>query len=119
MSLSMLKETYFILIISSLTFYQANSQTVDIIRGEKDVFTNLAEDDCSSSKAVCFNKNCTYCQYKNGTFIQTRGKYGECVENKYLIYVTCKWFDVYDRKLVITVINFCMFACELWLKLFI
>lgn len=94
MSLSMSKKTYFILIISSLTFYQANSQGAKIIRGEKDVFTNLEEDDCSSSKAECFNKNCTYCQCKKGTFVQARGSYGECVKNKYLAYVACKLFDV-------------------------
>ena len=105
------KEAYFILVVSLLTLYRTNCQNVDIIRGEKDVFTNIAKDDCSSSKADCFNKNCTYCQCRGETFIQARGKYGECVENEYLAYVTCEWFDVYDRKLV-TVINFCMFACD-------
>ena len=79
------------LVICSLTFYQTNSHDFNIIRGEMDVFTNLAESNCLYSKADCFNKNCTYCQCQSGTtFIQTRGKYGECVENEYLAYVTCK-----------------------------
>ena len=79
---------YFILVIS--TFYQVNSQNISIIRGEKDLFTNLAG--CEPTKAVCFEENCTYCQCEREkeTFIPTRGKDGECVPNEYLAYVTCK-----------------------------
>ncbi|CAB4004511.1 Hypothetical predicted protein [Paramuricea clavata] len=87
MPMSMSEATiYFSLVIS--TFYQVNSQNISIIRGEKDLFTNLAG--CEPTKAVCFDGNCTYCQCERDkeTFIPTRGKDGECVPNEYLAYVT-------------------------------
>lgn len=70
--------------------YQAEGQNISIIRGKNDVFTNL--DGCNPTKAVCFDRNCTYCKCKRTTdsFVQARGAYGECIPNKYLVYVTCK-----------------------------
>lgn len=90
MSLSFSRATvHFILMMS--TIYQVNSKNISIIRGENDVFTN--QFGCHfTAKAVCFDKNCTYCQCQgeNETFVRTRGSYGECVLNEYLAYVTCK-----------------------------
>ena len=77
-------------ILIVLTFYQVSGQNVSIIRGERDVFTKLG--DCRSAEADCYGTNCTYCQCKKTktTYIPSRRKYGECVANEYLAYVTCK-----------------------------
>ena len=61
-----------------------------IFRGENDKFINTSG--CHNSKAVCFDKICAGCQCMvNQTFVQTRGKYGECVSNDLVVYATCKW----------------------------
>ncbi|XP_028410815.1 uncharacterized protein LOC114533485 [Dendronephthya gigantea] len=72
-------------------FYQAEGQNISIIRGENDIFTNPAANvSCNSTKAVCFDRNCTYCKCEKTchSFVQSRGTYGECVPNEYLVYVT-------------------------------
>lgn len=67
---------------------------VVIFRGENDRFTNMSG--CHNSKAACFDNICAECQCMvNQTFIQTRGKYGECVSNELMVYATCKWLHKY------------------------
>ena len=85
-----LQKAVFFFVLVILAFYQVYSQNVSVIRGEKDVFTNLAN--CGLAKAVCFDTNCTNCQCErlNQTFVRKRGKYGECVQNEYLSYATGK-----------------------------
>ena len=92
MSLS-LSQAIICLFLVICTFYQANSQDISIIRGKKDIFTNISG--CQKSKAVCYRgsgKNCTYCQCKNETmtFIQRSNGYGECIPNERLANTTCK-----------------------------
>ncbi len=89
MTLSLLQATIFFITVKS-TFYQVNSQDISIIRDERDIFTNEAG--CPTTKAVCFDMNCTYCQCEreSGTFIGKRGRYGECVSDKNLANVTGK-----------------------------
>lgn len=89
---SLPKPAFFsILVILALHQVKVHGKNISIIRGEKDVFTNLAE--CRLAKAVCFDTNCTNCQCKglNETYVQRRGKYGECVRNEYFAYATGKW----------------------------
>ena len=86
---SLPKPAFFsILVILALHQVLIHGKNISIIRGEKDVFTNLAE--CRLAKAVCFDTNCTNCQCKglNETYVQRRGKYGECVRNEYFAYAT-------------------------------
>ena len=92
MSLSLLEATIYLIILKS-TFYQVNSQDISIIRDERDIFTNEAG--CEPKKAVCVDKNCTYCQCEkeSGTFIGKRSRNGECVLDENLANVTCKWLD--------------------------
>lgn len=89
---SLPKPAFFsILVILALHQVKVHGKNISIIRGEKDVFTNLAE--CRLAKAVCFDTDCTNCQCKglNETYVQRRGKYGECVRNEYFAYATGKW----------------------------
>lgn len=72
------------------TFYLTNSQS--IIRGDNNIFTKKAA--CRLANAVCLHKeNCTNCQCEKGdqTFVRARGRYGECIPNKFLAYVTCEY----------------------------
>lgn len=67
---------------------------VVIFRGENDRFTNM--NSCHNSNAACFDNNCTECQCMVGqTFVQTRGKYGECVSDELMVYATCKWLNIW------------------------
>ena len=93
MSLS-LSQAIICLFLVICTFYQANGQDISIIRGKKDIFTNISG--CQNSKAVCYRgsgENCTYCQCKNEmtTFIQRSNGYDECIPNERLANTTCKW----------------------------
>lgn len=84
---SILKVVFYLVMVT-LT-YEVNGDNVRTLRGEYDIFTNI--NGCRSSKAVCFNDSCTYCQCEvDRTFIQTRGEHGECVLNKLMVHVTCK-----------------------------
>ena len=66
---------------------------VVIFRGENDRFTKTSG--CHNLKAVCFDSNCAECQCMVGqTFVQTRGKYGECVSNDLMVYATCRWLYI-------------------------
>ena len=76
-----------------LTCHDVESVTkfkVDIYRGERDIFTNIAG--CDKTNAFCLRHEvCTYCQCKPGhTYLQSRGQYGDCVPNDLLVYATCK-----------------------------
>ena len=89
--LSLQAALYFTVVIIS-TSNQVNSQNeITIIRGERDIFTNLAG--CKNANAACLDKNCSYCQCKREkeTYILSIRKHGECVANKNLTYVTCKY----------------------------
>lgn len=86
------KETICLLLTLTLC-HCANSNDIDIVRGEHDRFTNIAEPKdkirgCSKRNAVCFDKDCTYCQcgMVEQTFVRTRG----CVSNELMVYAACK-----------------------------
>ena len=77
----------FALVKSTTT--KSDGNEVVIFRGDKDRFTRKIT--CNGSLAVCFDKDCIYCQcMKHQTYVRTRSYYGECVSNELLVYATCK-----------------------------
>ena len=77
-------------VVASIS-YLADAKEVIIFRGEHDEFTKITT--CSESNALCSNATCTYCRCMTGqTYVQPRGRYGECVSNDLIVYATCKFF---------------------------
>ena len=97
MQVQSLSVTMFCFALVALISEETNGNVV-IFRGETDRFTNTSG--CHNSKAVCFDNNCNQCQcMMNQTFVQTRGKYDECVSNDLVVYATCKWLHKLYRPL--------------------
>ena len=67
-------------------------KNIDIFRA-RDLFTNIAG--CSETNAVCFDKNCTYCQCMvDHTYVYTRGRYGRCIVNELMVYAMCMFLSL-------------------------
>ena len=94
MQVVLLSVTLFYFALVTLISEETHGNVV-IFRGENDRFTNMLHGsdryECHILKAYCFDSSCTYCRCAvDQTFIQTRGKYGECVSNDLIVYATCK-----------------------------